>query len=53
MLEACHIDELKGDLKYKNDQSNDNENMAANTSVSGLDRSHEKSRDIYELDECE
>jgi hypothetical protein len=43
-LEACQINELMGDLKGKNELSNE-ENAAANTSVSMVDRSEEKESD--------
>lgn len=45
-LEACQINELMGDLKGKNELSNE-ENAAANTSVSMVDRSEEKETDKF------
>jgi hypothetical protein len=42
MLEACQINELMGDIKFKNDSSHDNSiNALGTTSVSGLDKTQE------------
>lgn len=44
MLEACQINELMGDIKFKNDSSHDNSaNAAGTTSVSGIDKTQEPS----------
>lgn len=39
MLEACQINELMGEIKFKNDGSNYNSaNDVGTTSISGLDK---------------
>lgn len=46
-MEACQINELMGDLKCKNELSE--ENAAANTSVSNIDRTEERETDQLRL----
>ena len=42
MLEACQINELMGEIKFKNDSSHVNSaNAVGTTSVSGIDKTQE------------